>query len=286
MKQFTLFIIALFCLIKPLDAFGQAFENELKILSWNIYMLPSFPMMTGQKARAEAIVEVLKESDYDIIAFQEAFNKKSVEILRNGLTEQYPHQVGPVIPPVKMKASSGLWILSKVPIEEVQTIKFVEATSWDKMSQKGAVMVQTTESPYCQIVVTHLQSALDIERNRIRRAQCQHIKDSLITPNKKDQIPQILVGDWNVYAESAFNSNSLLSLLGNPISHHRHIKHTYPTEDYSKSEKRWTFDYAFVLPNGITDLQLNNQTLSPQHPWKKNRQDLSDHYALEVEVRW
>ena len=165
--------------------------------------------------------------------------------MREGLTEQYPYQIGPA-PSINLKINSGLWILSKTPIEEVGVIQFAELMGFDKMSQKGALMVQTKEAPHCQVLVTHLQAGLDIERN--------HIRDSSLIPNKKSQLSQILVGDWNIYAESAFNPNALMTLLGNLLSHHQHILHTFPTDDYRKSENQWIFDYAFVFSNGISNL--------------------------------
>src|ERR1700722_10728049 len=68
--------------------------NSLKILSWNIFMLPRFIMRTGQLKRAHEIVNVLKEEDADIIIFQEAFDRNAREIIRRGLSSYFPFESG------------------------------------------------------------------------------------------------------------------------------------------------------------------------------------------------
>src|SRR5687768_14558396 len=57
-------------------------EKNLKILSWNIYMLPKIVVQKHKRNRAYAIVEELKKSDFDIIIFQEAFFPASREIIK------------------------------------------------------------------------------------------------------------------------------------------------------------------------------------------------------------
>lgn len=51
--------------------------RKIKVLSWNIYMLPSIIKPGGKKLRAESIGRILKDTDYDVIVFQEAFQRKA-----------------------------------------------------------------------------------------------------------------------------------------------------------------------------------------------------------------
>ena len=53
-------------------------ENHLKILSWNIKMMPApYSWFHNSVNRAENIVLALKNSEpYDVILFQEVFSKK------------------------------------------------------------------------------------------------------------------------------------------------------------------------------------------------------------------
>jgi len=71
--------------VKPIQ------QGELKILSWNIYMLPHCSLINGNTRRAKAIAENLSGSEYDIIVFQEAFDYRARKIIRNILNKKYPY---------------------------------------------------------------------------------------------------------------------------------------------------------------------------------------------------
>ncbi len=65
--------------------------EKIKILSWNIYMLPGF-LSPGKVPRAEAIGKLLASSDYDVIVFQEAFHQKARNTISRLLTSAFPFQ--------------------------------------------------------------------------------------------------------------------------------------------------------------------------------------------------
>lgn len=69
----------------------QVAPKKIKILSWNIYMLPGF-LGHGKKPRAEAIGQILASSDYDVIVFQEAFDGKARKIISRLLQPAFPFQ--------------------------------------------------------------------------------------------------------------------------------------------------------------------------------------------------
>jgi hypothetical protein len=68
--------------------------NEMKILSWNIFMLPHLDFKNSNRLRAAAIAKELNRSDYSIIVFQEAFDRKSRNIIREVLQENFPFFMG------------------------------------------------------------------------------------------------------------------------------------------------------------------------------------------------
>src|SRR4051794_1206855 len=68
--------------------------EKIKILSWNIYMLPGV-FGSGNVLRAEAIGTVLSSGNYDVIVFQEAFDQRARRVISRLLKETYPYQVGP-----------------------------------------------------------------------------------------------------------------------------------------------------------------------------------------------
>jgi sphingomyelin phosphodiesterase len=97
MKHFSLKLLTFFLLLATgMPAFAndkdecEEDERNLKVLSWNIYMLPKIVPLKGKLDRAHAIVEEIKKSDFDVIVFQEAFLKDARKIIREGLKEAYP----------------------------------------------------------------------------------------------------------------------------------------------------------------------------------------------------
>ncbi|MCX5757566.1 MAG: hypothetical protein NTU83_03485, partial [Candidatus Hydrogenedentes bacterium] len=62
-------------------------ETKLKVLTWNIQMLPTLfdrfsrDLRKMQHERAPWIVDYLNAQDYDVICFQEAFDQKALAVL-------------------------------------------------------------------------------------------------------------------------------------------------------------------------------------------------------------
>ncbi len=106
------------------SAFAQTSSNskvELKVLSWNIYMLPGIANLSkeieksNKRGRAEEIASLLSASDYDIIIFQEAFLPAARKRLVKGLSEIYPFQFGPTNPSgISLKTNSGSLISERI----------------------------------------------------------------------------------------------------------------------------------------------------------------------------
>ena len=82
----TIFTIGFYLLSFPIVA-----QDSLKILSWNIQMLPSVAKAGGKAKRARAIAAQLNLRDYDVVVFQKLFHKRSRRIITNGLKENYPN---------------------------------------------------------------------------------------------------------------------------------------------------------------------------------------------------
>ena len=87
-------------------------KNDLKILSWNIKMMPApYGWFHNSVERAENIIQALKSSEtYDVILFQEAFSRKIRKIIFDGLQSIYPYQILPKNQPKIFKTNSGLKI--------------------------------------------------------------------------------------------------------------------------------------------------------------------------------
>ena len=197
-------LLALFVMIiKPVAIFSQNIPTEkiipLKILSWNIYMLPSIANLSKEiqksdkKTRAEQISEIMNSSDYDIIVFQEAFFKPAKNILAKELKEKYPFQYGPINKGF-IKTNSGVFIVSKIELKELATIKYSDCEGTDCLAKKGAGIFEGNfhGKPF-QIIGTHLDS----KSQKVRDTQYKQIYEKLIKPYTKYKIPLIICGDMN-----------------------------------------------------------------------------------------
>lgn len=260
----------------------------IKILSWNIYMLPSL-ISAHNGPRAEAIGKYLAESDYDIIVFQEAFSPGARHKLGNALSGRYPYQAGPANQKlVSFKINSGIWILSRYPIRDIQSIKFRNKQGIDALSRKGALLVEVEiGGQLVQVVGTHLQNAGAVW---LRHAQCVEVFERLLKPNEKPGTPQIICGDFNINKnESAGSYSFMLSTLnandgdvagdcqftfdrqGNDL----HVEH---------GDGQDLIDYILVRNNGAWFNCFDRKIHAVKTRWHPHHIDLSDHYSVEASL--
>ena len=179
------FLLTLMFLIITLLSYGQ-----LNVLSWNIQMRPIwlFPF-DKQVQRSQFINEFCQ--DYDVVLFQEAFEKKCHSTLNQNFNQ--------IIYPSKFERSinNGLMILSKYPIDFYKTIYFDSCRGFDCLSSKGATLFQITkDSIKYQFISTHLQASDGFKNDLIRLSQILQIKQLMID-NYQVGVKQILLGDLN-----------------------------------------------------------------------------------------
>lgn len=293
MKNFILFL----CLIFALSLNAQSNDNktdtpptdsvELKVLSWNIYMLPPLIFFNGKQKRARAIGQLLMDSDYDVIVFQEAFHHGARRKIKHWLKETYPYRFGPAnIHYVSLRASSGIWILSKVPIKKVETICFKERWGFDnRMARKGALMVEGEKNGQAfQIIGTHLNAGGPPE---VRLSQVRAIRDELILPFKKENVPQIICGDFNIDKKTNTYDEMMRILEAKDGELQGTIKVTHgPSNDMSGGSRGGIIDYIFYKNNGKKTVSTIRKIPIIQHRWHKKHKDLADHNPVEMKVVW
>lgn len=146
----------------PLLLFGRTApaQDSLRLLTWNIQMLPMLVNANGKGKRAKAIVDQLKSHPYDVVVFQEMFKHRSRKIITRGLAEMYPHQTKVLNKKaVSFKTSGGVIILSRHPMLGVQQIRYKERTGFDKLARKGALLAEIDfHGKHIQVIGTHLQA--------------------------------------------------------------------------------------------------------------------------------
>lgn len=255
--------------------------SDFKVLSWNAYMLPKPIKYSFQKTRTLAIAEALKDSDYDMIVFQEAFTTSFRNHVKKELLSEYPfsyymknHKA------VYPYFGSGLFILARKPFQVLDKIYYKNCAVADCFADKGALLVETKLSTgkSVQVTATHMQAWN--EYGKIRLKQYAQI-NSMLMKHKKEGVPQILLGDLNTdFIEPEFE-------LGLEIMGMKHMDlsgeydHTTVHECYPDShlKKEW-IDHIWISKD--TELKDGEMRVRPIEYERKGQVcNASDHHALE-----
>jgi len=263
-------------------------RDHLKILTWNIYMLPYIGVMNNNSTRAESIGETLFHLDYDIIVFEEAFYSNSRKLIKKELGNIYPYIYGPTNPEKNyFETSSGVWVLSKLPLKFIKSIIYNKSKSYDAIANKGAVMLEGNfNGKLFQLFATHLQAD---EYSIIREQQMDQLKKELINPFKVKEVPQIICGDFNVNAQDTSEYNNMVSKLNVSNDWHFSMNNISFDEINNKlaatdKPSPKTLDYVFI-GNDFLRIKINRALKKFMGIDSDGKQiDLSDHYALEADI--
>jgi endonuclease/exonuclease/phosphatase family metal-dependent hydrolase len=290
MKLYVLVLASLFFTA----AYGQQDDVPLqspgiKILSWNIYMLPGF-LGFGKLERSEAIGKLLAKGEYDVIVFQEAFYGPARKKIHQLLKSTYPFQAGPANRSgFSLRTNSGLWIFSKHPIVDEFSIAYETRYGIDAMSRKGALLVELdVHGQRVQVIATHLQNAGNAWR---KHSQCAELFHKVIKAFARPAVPQIICGDFNIDKYNAAPEYaSMLATLQATDSDFQEGEYSYDRLtndlDVEKGTNRELIDFIFTRSNAA-QLSLKRKAIRIfRHAWHKNHNDLSDHYGVEAEFEF
>ena len=265
-------------------------QNHLKILSWNIGMLPGLDLFKDKDDRPQAIAKALRDKDYDIIVFQEAFTMYSRNIIGRSLHDQYPYVYGPLNKNIfSLKINGGVWILSRIPLKIRKEIEFTVAAGMDELARKGAVLLEGLfyGAPF-QLIATHLQD--DEYPQAIRDEQLAEIHEKLIIPYSETDTPQIICGDFNTDEKMAANYREMLAILD---AEDKGISGTMKVTFDDESNDAWKslnpdprrIDYVFTRnAHLLRDITEKVAVLKSQ--WGENKEYLSDHNGLEADIEF
>lgn len=278
-------------------------QDSLSLLSWNIQMLPIIKS-NSKPVRAKAIINQLNLRDYDVIVFQELFQKRSRRIIRNGLVKKYPYHT-PVLnkKSIAFKTNGGVMLFSKYPIKNIYEVRYSSRSGIDKMSRKGALMAELeVNGRIIQVAGTHLQAfgAQEIMYDQYRQLA------SFLDKYKKENTPQIICGDFNTIKVippklPADISRSFIDRLARyavmletlkasdgDLSGDQQFTMDRPYNDLctTRKEYRLLLDYVLLRPNGVTDLSVKRQVQIIKQRWSEEHEDLSDHYGLEAVIKF
>lgn len=257
----------------------------LKVLSWNIYMLPPLAKFTRKPRRGKRIGEVLKHSDFDVLVFQEAFHAGARRKIRRQLRETFPHELGPANRKwYSLKTNSGIWILSRIPLTELGTTDFEQCDGIDCWSRKGALLAEGEfNGQRFQVLGTHLEAG---GPKTIKTSQYEELRE-LLDAHRKEGVPQLICGDMNTHRNDTAQYELMMKKLdavNRPFDGARQTTSDGSTNDIKQkrgdSPNGSWIDYIFYRPNGI-EADIRTYVRTPRKPWNRKQVDLSDHYAVE-----
>lgn len=271
-----------------LSFFEQAFSHDtLRVLSWNIYMLPD-PVYakSGKIKRARHIADMLiKKENYDVIVFQEAFHGRVRRVIRKALKPKYPFNCGPGnFRPWLIRTSSGVWILSKTPLIELKEHQYSDCEGFsDCMARKGVLAVETHwKGRQIQVLGTHIQAG-DKRGRPVKEAQYSEL-GRIITELNVRNVPQIICGDFNMRRSRTDRFDNMLSALCvedyclYDVDYTVHGMNGFRNRPGYQNE----IDYIFFNHQGMIPESILRRTRIFQADWSEKNRDLSDHYAVEA----
>ncbi len=264
-------------------------EFQVKILSWNIAMLPIFDFVHSGRDRATTIGRALQNSDYDIIVFQEAFSPIARHAIYNKLRKYFPFNYGPANASPALKINSGLWILSRLPLSIVKEYKFSGCQGFDCLSRKGAIILEgkCKDQPF-QLIGTHLES--DASDVAVRMTQLHELYDSVISPFSNPEIPQIICGDFNTDKELTSQYVNMLKILkceDGSLSGDEKITFGFPLNQEATESHQKPRQLDYILTKNSQLLDLIKRKITVIHEEMTNRYVcLSDHYGIEATIQF
>lgn len=187
------------------------FSQELKIMAWNIFMVPPVIFKSCQTERAFLIADYIKNINPDIIVLEEAFMKETRTIIYDSLRQVFPYQSA-VTKKGLLKANSGIWIFSKYPLDRQDFITYRKKKGSDIFARKGATFTELkVNNKKIQIIGTHTQSLPKYKQTRM--VQFQQLKTEVLEKYMTDSVPQFIIGDLNSNYYDTTEYKEMLQLL-------------------------------------------------------------------------
>jgi endonuclease/exonuclease/phosphatase family metal-dependent hydrolase len=287
MKRYVLGLASLFFTSAHAQWEPAVQPQRIKVLSWNIYMLPGF-LSIGTAERSLAIGSMLSSGEYDVIVFQEAFHAAARKKIRDQLKHVYRYEAGPAnASRFSLRTNSGLWIWSKHPIVMQQEIMFRTRYGVDAMSRKGGLLIELdVRGCRVQVVATHLQNA---GRGALKQMQCEELFARLLAREQREGVPQIICGDFNVdrhHAPDAYQGMLASLDVNDGELAAESFSYDRITNDLNvePGDQRELIDFIFIRENTSIVTRLTYAVKRFRFKWHTKHEDLSDHYALESEI--
>ncbi len=278
---------------KEINQVAAKSEATLKILTWNIQMLPTLladftaKLDKMQYERAPWIVDFLKQQDYDVVCFQEALDPQAVQQLVEGLRPVYPYVVLPRYSGHFWQLSSGVLFVSRVPITYKANIVFKENHGVDHLAAKGCTLIEGRKDGLTfQMAGTHFPTG----RGIYKTTNCEQAVKELLVPYKRAQVPQFFVGDFNIKKDSKeyvflMKATGMSeSAIDDPRPYSSDFKNSWKKVGDGRGNKLALIDHILLDPQGTKTVVRVQHIQRATHEFNGKTIDLSDHYGVSAEI--
>ncbi|UTF92216.1 sphingomyelin phosphodiesterase [Elizabethkingia anophelis] len=295
----------------------SSLENgNIKILTYNTYLLPNTVVVAesqwAQEERAEKLGEADFIKNYDVLLLQECFDVRACNNLRQKISSTYPY-LTQVLGQTQRDWNStlgewrssapingGVMVASKHPIEERIQYIFPSGCSTDRYAMKGFVYVRILKNgKRVHFISTHLQStqsACGGEEVKIREDQLKMIKSFVDSRKIPKNEMLIYGGDFNIIKDTP-EYRKIFDLLNVSVPHYAGLPSTWDTKTNTIAGYHYPFpknkqeylDYILVSKDHLLPRAWQNITFDPvsSHPFRFAKYywvDYSDHYPVEGNI--
>lgn len=265
--------------------------TSVQVVSWNIQMLPnalgifSNALRKKQRIRAPWIIAHCIDASYDVIVFQEVFDRDIKRKLKKELKAAYPYQVDTKIVKGRL-TSNGIFIVSRIPMKYVDHVIYEKGAHEDAWAAKGCTLVEVEKEGYTfQIAGTHLQSGGSKEAEKYRALQYQDIRN-LLDKNLNENLPVLVMGDMNTRKTNVPKYTQMIETIGVkdfPLDEEN--PYTIDNQNsWNKHAQGIQLDYV-LLQARATETTIKEQKILRLKETHKGKQiDLADHYGVVAKV--
>jgi len=261
-------------------------ETTLKVLTWNIQMLPEWRRIDSlnkrQNERVAWIVEFLKQQDADVLCLQEMFDKQAVRALMEGLRQTYPFIVPPQQGGNGWLLSNGVLFMSRIPIQYIGHCVFPEGKGIENLASKGCCLIEGRKDGLnFQLGGTHFP----VGKQRYKDHAVAALGKPLLEKYRREGVPQLLAGDLNT-AKGKPEFDALLAATGMasfPVDDPRPYT-ADPNNSWRDSDKLAQIDHVLLNANGTAATIRRQTILRPTRQEGDKAVDLADHYGVCAEV--
>lgn len=249
--------------------FIQKTNKNIRFLTFNVHMWKNF----NNKLKYVEILEVIKESNADMVGLQEAmlFDKKIAQVYKKDFEKLgYQHQI------VSNEKHGINMLFSKFPILNHKVIK-LKQDPIQKLNRYAIVSIVDVGFPI-NLVVTHLDVYDESEQTRLDQIQ------SIINELQKSTIQQtIIMGDFNCLRRNDYSPEDWNRITSHDLK--RNVISKTLVTDYIEQHHFTTnvLDMSVWAMRRVDYIYTKNLNKSIIH-CSTYPTDVSDHYPVYMDI--